>query len=120
MRIRRADEAEAYVTRDGSEIREIAGPPSGTAVNQSFAQATVAPGAETIEHYHRAAEEIYHVTAGSGLLRVGDDEAEVRAGDTVAIPPGTRHKLRNPGREPLVVLCACSPPYSHEDTVLCG
>ena len=107
------------MTRDGSAIREIAGPPSGTAERQSLAEATVEPGAETIEHYHRTSEEIYHLTAGAGRIRVGDEEAEVRAGDVVAIAPGVRHKLWNTGPDPLVVLCSCAPPYSHEDTVLC-
>jgi mannose-6-phosphate isomerase-like protein (cupin superfamily) len=52
-------------------------------------------------------------------MRLGDDEADVRAGDTVVIPPGTRHKLFNDdASEPLVLLCCCAPPYSHEDTVL--
>ena len=119
MRIRRADEIEPYVTRDGSAIREIAGPPSRTAEHQSIAEATVEPGAETIEHYHRASEEIYHFTSGAGRIRVGGEEAEVRAGDTVVIAPGVRHKLWNPGTEPLVLLCCSAPPYSHEDTVLC-
>lgn len=119
MRIRRAAEAEPYVTRDGSEVREIVGPPSGTAESQSVAEATVAPGAETLEHYHRRAEEIYHFTAGAGRIRLGGEEADVRAGDTIAIAPGTRHKLHNTGEEPLVVLCCSAPPYSHEDTVLC-
>lgn len=119
MRIRRADEAEPYVTRDGSTIREIAGPPSATAERQSLAEATVEAGAETIEHYHRASEEIYHFTSGVGRVRVGDAEAEVRAGDTVAIAPGVRHKLWNPGPEPLVLLCCSAPPYSHADTVIC-
>ena len=119
MRIRRADETDPYVTRDGSAVREIAGPPSGTAENQSLAEARVEPGGETIEHFHRTSEEIYHFTAGAGRMRLGADEADVRAGDTVAIAPGVRHKLWNPGPEPLVVLCCSAPPYSHEDTVLC-
>jgi len=42
----------------------------------------------------------------------------VAAGDCVAIAPGTPHRLRNDGEVDLVVVCACSPPYSHEDTVL--
>jgi mannose-6-phosphate isomerase-like protein (cupin superfamily) len=117
--VRRAEEIEPYVTRDGSEVREISGPPSGTAERQSLAEATVAPGGETVEHFHRASEEIYNFTMGTGRLRLGDEEAAVRAGDVVAIPPGVRHKLWNTGTEPLVVLCSCSPPYSHEDTVLC-
>ncbi len=51
-------------------------------------------------------------------MRLGDEEAAVRAGDTVVIAPGTRHKLFNDGAEPLVLLCCCAPPYSDDDTVL--
>jgi hypothetical protein len=75
----RRDQLEAYVTRDGSTIREWAGPGyAAGAHNQSLAEATVAPGGATIEP----------------------------------------HRLRNTGAVDLVVVCACSPPYSHEDTVL--
>lgn len=119
MRIRRADASEPYVTRDGSTIREISGPPSATAAHQSLAEATVEPGAETVEHYHRDAEEIYLIVSGAGRLRVGTEEADVGTGDAVAIAPGTPHKLWNPGSEPLVLLCCSAPPYSHDDTVLC-
>jgi mannose-6-phosphate isomerase-like protein (cupin superfamily) len=114
----RLDAQEPFVTADGSTIREVAGVPSGNAVNQSLAEATVPPGGETIEHLHRASEEIYHFVSGAGRMRLGGDEGPVRAGDTVVIPPGTRHKLLNPGPEPLVLLCCCAPPYSHDDTVL--
>ena len=118
MQTVRLEEREPFVTADGSTIRELAGVPSGNAVNQSLAQATVPPGGETVEHYHRAAEEIYHFTGGAGRMRLGAQEAEVRAGDTVVIAPGVPHKLWNPGEEPLVLLCCCAPPYSHDDTVL--
>ncbi len=119
MEVVRAEEREAYLTRDGSSVREIAGPAPGNAVKQSLAEATVPPGGETIEHLHRASEEIYRFASGSGRMRLGDGETEVSAGDVVVIPPGTRHKLWNTGAETLVVLCSCAPPYSHEDTVLC-
>jgi mannose-6-phosphate isomerase-like protein (cupin superfamily) len=118
MRVDRLDAQEPFVTADGSTIREVAGVPSGNAVNQSLAEATVPPGGETIAHHHVRSEEIYHFVAGAGRMRLGDVEADVRAGDTVVIPPGTPHKLLNPAGEPLVLLCCCAPPYSHEDTVL--
>ena len=71
----RYDQLEPYVTRDGSTIREWAGPGyAAEARNQSLAEATVAPGGVTIEHLHRRSEELYLVTAGSGVLRVGDEE----------------------------------------------
>jgi mannose-6-phosphate isomerase-like protein (cupin superfamily) len=118
VEISRFDQREPFITLDGSEIRELAGIPTGNAANQSLAQATVPPGASTEAHYHKASEEIYLFTAGSGRMILGDETAAVRAGDCVVIPPGTEHQLVNDGREPLVLLCCCSPPYSHEDTVL--
>ncbi|MGA8218134.1 MAG: cupin domain-containing protein [Solirubrobacterales bacterium] len=119
MEVVRAEEREPYVTRDGSTVREIAGPAPGNAANQSLAEATAPCAGETIEHLHRSTEEIYRFTSGNGRMRLGDHETEVSAGDVVVIPPGTPHKLWNTGERTLVVLCSCAPPYSHEDTVLC-
>jgi mannose-6-phosphate isomerase-like protein (cupin superfamily) len=120
MQTVRLEQREAFVTADGSTIRELAGLPSGNTQNQSLAEATVPPGGETAEHYHRTSEEIYLFTAGAGRMRLGSEEGDVSAGDCVAIPPGVRHKLWNPGHEPLVLLCCCAPAYTHEDTILTG
>ena len=114
----RLEDRTAFITADRSSIRELAGIPSGNAVNQSLAEATVPPGGETVERYHRTTEEIYVFTSGAGRMRLDQEEAEVRAGDAVVIPPGSRHKLWNPGSEPLVLLCCCAPPYRDADTVL--
>jgi mannose-6-phosphate isomerase-like protein (cupin superfamily) len=109
---------EPFITLDGSEIRELAGVASGNADNQSLAEATVPPGGETQEHYHRQTEEIYFFTHGRGRLRLAAEEREVDPGDAVVIPPGVPHKLWNTGDEPLRLLCCCAPAYSHEDTVI--
>ena len=119
MRIDRLDQQQPFITADGSSIREVAGIPSGNALRQSLAEATVPPGGETVEHYHPVAEEIYHLLSGAGRLRLGAEEAEVQGGDTIVVAPGVRHKLWNPGPGALVLLCCCAPPYSHEDTILC-
>ena len=118
MQTVRLEEREPFVTADGSTIRELAGVPSGNAVNQSLAEATVPQGAETEEHYHRVTEELYFFTDGAGRLKLGDEVREVTAGDCAVIPPGTPHKLWNTGDGPLTLLCCCAPAYSHEDTVL--
>ena len=118
MEIVRTEQREPFITLDGSEIRELAGIPTGNAVKQSLAQATVPPGAATEAHYHRTTEEIYLFTAGAGRMILAGEEAPVRAGDCVVIPPGAEHQLVNDGVEPLVLMCCCSPPYSHDDTVL--
>ncbi len=86
--------------------------------HQSLAEATVGAGGQTIEHLHRTSEEIYYFVAGRGRLRLDTEESEVATGDCVVIPPGTRHKLWAAPDAELVLLCACSPPYSNEDTEL--
>lgn len=119
MDFARRAELDPYVTKDGSTIREWAGPGyAAQAVNQSLAEATVPPGGATVAHYHRRSEELYLVTAGAGILRIGDEERAVGPGDCAAIPPGAVHELRNEGAEDLVVVCCSSPPYAHEDTFL--
>jgi mannose-6-phosphate isomerase-like protein (cupin superfamily) len=110
----------SFTTLDGSGIRELAGPNWTTARNQSLAEATVPPGSETAEHYHPLSEELYYFVAGSGRMRLGEDEGDVRTGDCVVIPPGTPHKLWNAGAESLVLMCCCAPPYSDDDTVMTG
>ena len=118
MRIDNLQRVQPFITLDGSEIREVAGPASGNAGNQSLAEATVPVGGSTHEHFHRASEEIYLFTHGLGRMRLGKAEREVRPGDAVVIPPGMRHKLWNSGTEPLRLLCCCAPAYSDEDTVI--
>jgi mannose-6-phosphate isomerase-like protein (cupin superfamily) len=115
--VARLRELSSLVTKDGSTVRELAGP-SSPARNQTLAEASVATGAETVEHFHRRSEELYYFTSGAGRMRLGATELEVAAGDCVLIPPGTPHKLWNTGSAKLVLLCCSAPPYSHEDTVL--
>ncbi len=120
MQIASLTALESFITADGSSIRELAHPAWTAAANQSLAEATLPPGGETAEHYHPRAEELYHFVSGSGRMRLGDEGSEITAGDCVVIPPGTPHKLWNPGPEPLVLLCCCAPAYSHDDTVMTG
>lgn len=111
-------EIPAYTTKDGSEIRELMHPAQHGNRAQSLAEAVVAPGLKTALHRHHQTEEIYHITAGQGLMTLGSETFSVAPGDTILIPPGAAHCVHNPGTEPLHILCSCAPPYSHEDTEL--
>jgi mannose-6-phosphate isomerase-like protein (cupin superfamily) len=118
VEIVRREQREAFITADGSLIRELAGIPSGNAKNQSLAEAVVPAGGTTVAHLHKRSEEIYLFTDGSGRMRLGEEERTVTAGDCAVIPPGTPHKLWADQEEQLVLLCCCAPAYSDEDTVL--
>lgn len=108
----------AYTTLDGSEIRELMHPSLHGGRAQSLAEATVPPGTKTLLHRHVRTEELYHVTAGSGRMTLGESKFDIAPGDTVLIPPGTPHRVEANSDEPLVLLCCCSPAYAHEDTEL--
>ncbi|UZP65840.1 cupin domain-containing protein [Desulfovibrio mangrovi] len=108
----------AYVTKDGSIIRELMHPAVHGSRNQSLAEAEVPVGAVTLLHVHHETEELYHVTAGTGRMTLGEGSYEVGVGDTVLIAPGTAHCIANAGSVPLRILCCCSPAYSHSDTEL--
>jgi mannose-6-phosphate isomerase-like protein (cupin superfamily) len=118
MDIKNIDAVPSFITKDGSEIRELLAHRNSVIRQQSLAEARVAVGGATQEHYHRATEEIYYVTAGHGRMRIGIETRDVRPGDAIAIPPGHRHKIWNIGGDVLKILCCCAPAYEHEDTVL--
>ena len=108
----------AFITKDGSEIRELLAPRNSAIRNQSLAEARLPAGGSTQEHFHPQAEEIYYITAGSGRIRIETEELPVKAGDAIAIPPGLKHKLWNTGKETLKLLCCCAPAYEHTDTII--
>lgn len=114
---RRAD-AEPFATKDGSIIRELMHPDRHAARHQSLAEATLPPGASALLHRHHRTEEVYHILRGEGIMRLDGREMRVAPGDTVCIRPGVAHAIRNAGDEDLVLLCACAPPYAHDDTEL--
>lgn len=112
----------SFITRDGSRIRELMHPQQHAqacgVARQSLAEARIAVGNKTHLHRHHNTEELYHITAGQGLMTLGNDCFTVTDGDTICIQPGTPHCIENTGDDELVLLCCCAPAYSHDDTEL--
>ena len=109
-----------FTTKDGSEIRELLAYRNSSIRNQSLAEATIAVGTATQEHYHPKSEEIYYILSGTGRMKLDGELRDVGPLDAIAIPPGARHKIWNTGSVPLVLLCCCAPGYENEDTVMVG
>jgi mannose-6-phosphate isomerase-like protein (cupin superfamily) len=118
MDVTHLDEVAAFITKDGSEIRELLAYRNSALRRQSLAEARLPAGGSTQEHYHARTEEIYFITAGTGRIQIAGERREVRAGDAIAILPGQRHKLWNTGPETLRLLCCCVPAYEHSDTFI--
>jgi len=118
MDIKNLEVVPSFITKDGSEIRELLAHRNSAIHNQSLAEARLPVGGATQEHYHSRAEEIYYITHGTGKIRIERETRDVRVGDAIAIPPGQKHKLWNTGNDILRLLCCCAPAYEHTDTVI--
>ena len=118
MDIKNLNEVPSFITKDGSEIRELLAHRNSAIRNQSLAEARLPVGGATQEHFHPKCEEIYYITNGAGKIRIEGETREVRAGDAIAIPPGQKHKLWNTGNETLRLLCCCAPAYENDDTII--
>ena len=114
MEVRSLAGAEPFTTADGSTIRELHGLVTSSARGQSLAEATLPPGQATQRHYHAESEEIYYILEGTAEMELDGARSTVAPGDAILIPPGAWHQIRADGV--LRFLCACSPPYRHEDT----
>ena len=57
-------------------------------------------------HYHQREDEVFFVLSGRGVLRYGDQLFQLREGDCVSCPAGTRtgHQIANPFDADLVYL----------------
>jgi mannose-6-phosphate isomerase-like protein (cupin superfamily) len=118
MDLKNLGDVPSFITKDGSEIRELLAHRNSVIRNQSLAEARLPAGASTQEHYHIKTEEIYYITHGAGRIRIEGETCDVKTGDAIAIPPGRKHKLWNTGSEPLRLLCCCAPAYEHDDTII--
>ncbi len=118
MDVKNIDDVTPFVTKDGSQIRELLAHRNSCIRQQSLAEARLPAGAATTPHYHERTEEIYYILQGAGQMRLGEESRNVAAGDAVAIPPGAVHQIANTGSGTLKFLCCCAPAYEHDDTVL--
>lgn len=79
---------------------------------------TVNPGAclSLQMHYHRA--EHWVVVSGTARVTCGDRIVLLTENQSTYIPPGTRHRLENPGKIPLELIEVQSGSYLGEDDII--
>ncbi|HEY6864140.1 MAG TPA: mannose-1-phosphate guanylyltransferase/mannose-6-phosphate isomerase [Burkholderiales bacterium] len=67
-------------------------------------------------HYHRA--EHWIVVRGTARVTRGEESFLLTENESTYIPPGTRHRLENPGRLPLEIIEVQSGAYLGEDDIV--
>jgi len=70
----------------------------------NFARITILPGGMNRVHVHDDIEQVYIVLRGKGRVQVGDEEADVKAGDAIFLPAKVPHGFVNTGDKSAVLL----------------
>jgi mannose-6-phosphate isomerase-like protein (cupin superfamily) len=110
IRVEKGESKTPYITKDGSEIREIF-----KSERMSLAEATVRT--ETKLHVHKSSDELYYILEGKGDMEIEGEGKEVCESDTVVIPHEKKHRILTSSKK-IRFLCVCAPPYSDDDTLV--
>ncbi len=118
MFIRELGDCEEFTAGDNCLLREILHPDKADlALRYSLAHAVVKPGQTTWKHRLRTSE-VYYIIEGKGVMHIDREDAEVRPGSTVYIPPQATQCITNSGKKDLVFICIVDPAWRKEDEVV--
>lgn len=115
-RIHTHKEDEEFYTDEGCYIIEVANTDNDP--NVSIARARVEPGKSTRWHKLDGISERYLIISGEGEAEVGElSRTQVKPGDVITIPAGTRQRIHNTGSEDLVFYCVCEPRFAQSSYI---
>lgn len=78
--------------------------------SMEFLAYAILPPGNTLEEHVDEVEEIYLIIKGGGLMKVGEDEQEVKEWDAIWIPAGAPHRLHNnKDEETFIIVIAAYP-----------
>jgi mannose-6-phosphate isomerase-like protein (cupin superfamily) len=113
--IKKLKDCKEIAAGDRTRLRELLHPArDAAAIRYSLAVAWLAPGKQSQAHRLKTAE-VYYLIRGSGVMHIGEEAAEVTAGDAVYIPPGSVQWLENTGKGKIEFLCIVDPAWRPED-----
>ncbi|MDT7041264.1 mannose-1-phosphate guanylyltransferase/mannose-6-phosphate isomerase [Candidatus Nitronereus thalassa] len=79
---------------------------------------SVLPGGRLSLQMHHKRSEHWVVIAGTARVTCGDTVSDLGPGKSIAIPVETKHRLENPGNDPLEIIEVQNGPYLGEDDIV--
>ncbi len=114
MLIRRLADCPGIIAADGTRLFELLHPARSEArIGCSLAFGQLGLGRSSLPHKLRQAE-LYYILRGRGVMHVGAEQAEVRTGHAVYVPPGAVQWLENTGWQTMKFLCIVDPAWTAE------
>lgn len=88
---------------DGCKVRWLVGKNDG-APNFAMRQFEIKPGGHSPRHFHPYEHEVF-VLEGNGVIREGEQEHQIKAGDVIYVSPDEVHQFQNKSDIPFKFLC---------------
>ncbi len=102
----------------GGVIYKILDSENSELKNVEIAICIFGPGEIAMLHYHEKMEEIYFILEGEGEIEINGEWHPVRAEDSVAVPIGVKHRMKNRSmNQPLKFLSVNSPAWQASDMI---
>lgn len=79
---------------------------------------TIDPGSQLSYQSHNQRSEYWVIVSGEAELTLNEQKTKMEAGQSVHIPVGAKHRMRNPGTEPLVFVEVQLGQYFGEDDII--
>ena len=78
----------------------------------------VNPGASLSLQLHKKRAEHWIVVEGLAKIQIDDEKFNLKANQSCYVPIGTKHRLSNPGKKPLIIIEVQSGEYLGEDDII--
>ena len=78
----------------------------------------VNPGASLSLQLHKKRAEHWIVVEGLAKIQIDDEKFNLKANQSCYVPIGTKHRLSNPGKKPLIIIEVQSGKYLGEDDII--
>ena len=116
MLIKDLAKCDYFIAADNTNLCELLHPDrEGLDLPYSIAFAKLGPGKSSIPHRLKTSSEVYFILEGVGEMHIDSEQAEVRPGQAILIPPGSWQHIRSTGEVELKFLCIVSPMWRAED-----
>jgi len=115
MFVKKLKDCPKFISGDKVILREMLHRDKGDfSIRYSLAHAKLPTGKTSTPHRLKTSE-VYYILKGKGIMSINKESREVRAGDTIYIPPHALQYIKNTGKTALEFLCIVDPAWMQED-----
>ena len=86
--------------------------------NYKIKRIAIEPGERLSYQYHNKRSEAWTIVEGNGIITLNGQEKEYSKGETVLIPQGTKHRIKNKDQKKLILIEVQTGSYFGEDDIV--